>query len=460
MTSPVAPSLDARRAAGRAQREQTPRLTLGTLSERPVDYDAVARLIWQSSSRVAELLPIRYRRMLASPSAFYRGGALLMAEDLARGPSTSLEVQICGDAHLSNFGVFSSPERQLVFDVDDFDETDRGPFEWDVKRLVTSLVIASQDLGHNAHQQETVAVGAAKEYRRSIRRFASQSRLDVWYARLDVDSVMSELQGFLVDHAMRKVDDVIHLARGPSSAKAYERLVTYGGDGPRIAMQPPLIAPLTRDDTGSLGVGGLLDQVLDGYSATLSSDRRVLLSQFTPVDAARKVVGVGSVGTRCYIVLMVGRDSGDPFFLQIKEAQPSVLSLVRDTAPPPPGERVVNGQKLMQATSDVFLGWHSMTVGATERSFYVRQLYDNKAAVSIDHLTPSLLVAYGRVCAWVLARAHSRSGRGGEIDGYLGKNEQFETSISRFALAYSERNLADYHALQVAAQAGRIAVAS
>lgn len=459
--TPALPSVSARRALGRAQREQTPRLSLATLADRPAGYDCVSRLEWQSESRVAALLPIRYQRMLASPLAFYRGSALLMAEDLARGPSTSLEVQICGDAHLSNFGVFSSPERKLVFDVNDFDETDQGPFEWDVKRLVASLVVASQHLGHDQRQQETVARECAKEYRLSMQRFASESRLDVWYATLDVNTVMNSLQGFFADHAMQKVDNVIRGAHGHDASKAYGRMVTYTDDGPRITPQPPLVTPLSELVDGSLNVRDVLDRVLSAYSATLSSDRRALLAQFTPVDAAHMVVGVGSVGTRCYAMLLVGRDQDDPFFLQFKEAQASVVSLSRATlSATAPGERIVNGQKLMQATPDAFLGWHSMRVDRTDRSFYVRQLYDAKALVTIEHLDEPLLVAYGRVCAWALARAHARSGRAAEIDGYLGKNDQFETSLATFALAYRDRNLADFQALQRAAQEGRVSVAS
>jgi uncharacterized protein (DUF2252 family) len=453
------PSLRARQTLGRAQREGTPRADLATVVGRPSGYDPVARLIQQGESRVASLLPIRYQRMLTSPLAFYRGCALLMADDLARGPSTSLEVQICGDAHLSNFGVFSSPERRLVFDVNDFDETDQGPFEWDVKRLVASLVVASHYLGHDAHSQETIALDCAREYRASMQRFAAETRLNVWYAALDVDAVMTDLKGFLPDHAMQKVDNVIGLAKGKGTAKSFERMVTYTDAGPRITPQPPLITPLSESDADSLSARQLLDQVLEGYGESLSGDRRALLAQFVPVDAAHKVVGVGSVGTQCYAMLLVGRDADDPFFLQIKEAQESVVSLARGMSEAPSGERVVSGQRLMQATPDPFLGWHTMRVGDRERSFYVRQLYDNKAAVTIEDLNESLLAAYARACAWTLARAHARSGRAAEISGYMGKNTSFETSMATFALAYRDRNLDDYQALQRAAREGRIVVA-
>ncbi|MGA2295754.1 MAG: DUF2252 domain-containing protein [Acidimicrobiales bacterium] len=460
-TSSSLPSPQDRYALGRAQRETLPRAELAALAPRPEDYDPVARLIGQGESRVQELLPIRYQRMLASPLAFYRGGALLMADDLERGSSTALELQICGDAHLSNFGVFSSPERRLVFDVNDFDETDRGPFEWDVKRLVASVVIASHMLGHRNAQQEAIALATAEEYRRAMARFAVTTRLGVWYATLDVDAVMKDLRGFLADHAMQKVDAVIGNVKGTDAAKAYARLVTYDDGEPRIKFQPPLLTPLGEATDESLDRRELLFQVLQGYVETLSSDRRELLTQFVPVDAAHKVVGVGSVGTQCYVVLLVGRDRDDPFFLQIKEAQKSALSLARGTTSSvEPGARVVSGQRLMQATPDAFLGWHTLNVERTRRSFYVRQLYDNKASIVVEHLDESLLVAYGRACAWALARAHARSGSSAQITGYLGKNDRFDSSLAAFALAYRDRNQSDFEALQRAAKQGRITVAS
>jgi uncharacterized protein (DUF2252 family) len=455
------PSIDIRYARGRAQRDVIPRATLATLAPRPGDYDPIKRLIWQGETRVAQLLPIRYQRMLLNPLSFYRGCALLMADDLSRGESTSLELQICGDAHLSNFGVFSSPERNLVFDVNDFDETDKGPFEWDVKRLVTSVVVASHFLGHSAAQQEVIAVDVAKEYRRAMLRFAQESRLNVWYATLDVDAVMKDLRGFLADHATQTINDVIGHAKSRDAAKSYERMVVYKDGRPRIRFQPPLTTPLGDFEGDALGMRDVLHQILEGYVETLSSDRRALLSQFVPVDAGCKVVGVGSVGTRCYVMLFVGRDAEDPFFLQIKEAQASALSLSRGVlSTVEPGSRVVSGQRLMQATPDAFLGWHSLNVEHVKRSFYVRQLYDNKASVVIEHLDESRLVAYGRVCAWALARAHARSGTSAQIAGYLGKNNHFETAMAAFALLYRDRNEADYQAMRSAVKQGRITVAT
>jgi uncharacterized protein (DUF2252 family) len=434
---------------------------MAKLSDRPADYDPIARLLWQGESRQHDLLPLRYARMLTDPLAFYRGNALLMAEDLARGASTPLEVQICGDAHLSNFNLFSSPERHLVFDVNDFDETDEGPFEWDVKRLVTSLALASSHLGHSDAQQERIALAAAQEYRLSIRRFAGEDRLSTWYATLDIDAVMADLGGFFTDNTIHKIDHVVTYANGRDTSRRYAKLIVDGMGGPHIIAKPPLLVRLSElNESGYLTTADL-KHLIAGYAKTLSSDRQELLSQFTPVDAARKVVGVGSVGTECYVVLLFGRDEFDPFFLQVKQAVTSVIATAtgRESVIPA-GERVVRGQRLMQATPDVFLGWHSVKKGALTRHYYVRQLYDNKAAIAIDRLDESLLVTYGRICAWTLARAHARGGRGAEIAGYLGKSAVADHAFAAFAIAYRDRTLSDFTALQGAAEEGRITLAT
>jgi uncharacterized protein (DUF2252 family) len=443
--------------SGRALREAAPRGGLAKVSDRPADYDPVARLQWQGETRQSDLLPLRYSRMLASPLSFYRGNALLMADDLARGTSSSLEVQICGDAHLSNFNLFSSPERHLVFDVNDFDETDQGPFEWDLKRLVASLALASSHLGHSDTQQERIALSAAQEYRLSIRRFAGEDRLTNWYATLDIDAVMADLGGFFTENAIHKIDHVVTFAGGRDTRKRYAKLIVDGKDGPRIVAKPPLLIPLSElNETGYLSTADL-KHLLAGYGKTLSSDRQELLSQFAAQDAARKVVGVGSVGTECYVVLLFGRDEFDPFFLQVKQAVASVIATATGrTSSAPAGERVVQGQRLMQATPDVFLGWHSVKKGALTRHYYVRQLYDNKASIAIEQLDESLLVTYGRICAWTLARAHARCGRGAEIAGYLGKSDTADQAFAAFALAYRDRTLSDFTALQSAAEEGRI----
>jgi uncharacterized protein (DUF2252 family) len=446
---------------GRTQRDATPRSAMATLRERPPDYDPVARLMWQGESRQSDLLPMRYSRMLANELSFYRGNALLMAEDLAGGESTSLEVQICGDAHLSNFNLFSSPERHLVFDVNDFDETSCGPFEWDLKRLVASLAVASSFLGHSDVQQERIALAAAQEYRLSIRRFAGEDVLATWYATLNIDAVVADLGGFLTVNAIHKIDHVVAFASGQDTRKAYAKMVVDSKDGPRIVAKPPLLVPLNELHEKSYLTTEDLERLIAGYAKTLSGDRQVLLAQFTPVDAARKVVGVGSVGTECYVVLLFGRDEFDPFFLQIKQAGASVIEVATSREPATPaGERVVKGQRLMQATPDVFLGWHSVKKGGATRHYYVRQLYDNKAAIAIDRLDESLLVTYARICAWTLARAHARGGHGAEIAGYLGKADVADEAFATFAMAYRDRTSRDYAAFQSAAKEGRITLAS
>jgi uncharacterized protein (DUF2252 family) len=461
MASTTPLSAHERKNDGQSQRDATPRGAMAKLSERPADYDPVARLMWQGVSRRPDLLSLRYSRMLESPLSFYRGNALLMAEDLARGSSTALEVQLCGDAHLSNFNLFSSPERHLVFDVNDFDETDQGPFEWDLKRLIASLAVASSGLNHSDAQQERIARCAAQEYRESIRRFAGEDRLAVWYATLDIDAVMADLGGFFTVNTIHKVDHVVAYASGRDTRKAYAKLIVDSKDGPRIVSKPPLLVPLEElDQTGYLTTPDL-EQLIAGYAKSMTFDRQQLLAQFTPVDAARKVVGVGSVGTECYVVLLIGRDEFDPFFLQVKQAGASVIAtaLGRDGSIPP-GERVVRGQRLMQATPDVFLGFHAVKKGPSMRHYYVRQLYDNKAAIAIDRLDESLLVAYGRICAWTLARAHARGGRGAEIAGYLGKSDVADQAFAAFAMAYRDRTLSDFTALQSAAKEGRITLAT
>lgn len=446
---------------GQAQREMTPRGAMATVSERPADYDPVARLMWQGESRQPDLLSLRYTRMLADPFSFYRGNALLMADDLARGPSTSLEVQICGDAHLANFNLFSSPERHLVFDVNDFDETDPGPFEWDLKRLVTSLAVASLHLGHSDAQQKRIALAAAREYRLSIRHFAGEDRLATWYATLDIDAVVADLGGFFTENAIHRIDHVVAYANGRDTRKAFAKLIVDDKDGPRIVNRPPLLVPLKDLHESGYLTSGELERLIAGYARTLTSDRQVLLAQFTPVDVARKVVGVGSVGTECYVLLLLGRDEFDPFFLQVKQAGASVIATATSrVSTMPAGERVVQGQRLMQATPDVFLGWHSVKKGDSSRHYYVRQLYDNKAAIAIERLDESLLVTYGQICAWTLARAHARGGHGGAIAGYLGKSDVADEAFADFAMAYRDRTLSDFAALKSAAQEGRITLAT
>ena len=446
------------REAGRSHRAAVPRRQLAGLAARPETYDPVDRLIEQGRQRVASLLPLRHQRMAADPLSYFRGAALLMADDLAAGESSPIEVQVCGDAHAANFGVFSSPERRLVFDVNDFDETARAPFEWDLKRFACSLALVARARGADTERQRGLVEECATAYQQSVSRFAEQTRLEVWYAQLDVESVLAELRTFFTDAAARAVGDVVGLARS-RDARTFARLVER--PGPRIALDPPLLTALGEIEDGGLLSREDLIKLLDGYADSLVTDRRVLLRQFRVVDAAHLVRGVGSVGTQCYVVLLVGRDDDDIVLLQVKEAQESVLDVARATAKtPPPGERVVAGQRLMQAASDVLLGWRSVTTRAGPRSFYVRQLYDHKASVDLARLDHDQLRAYGRVCAWVLARAHARSGRSAEIAGYVGAGHMFAHSIGEYALAYRDRTVSDYLEFTRAIAQGRITASS
>ncbi|MBW4030998.1 MAG: DUF2252 domain-containing protein [Acidobacteria bacterium] len=446
-----------RRLEGRGGRFLTSRGSLGALADRPAGYDVVERLAQPALDRVSSLAPLRWRRMLESPLSFLRGAALVMSEDLARGPSAPLTVQICGDAHLLNFGVFASPERRLVFDLTDFDETDLGPFEWDVKRLVTSLVIAGDGIGLRHGAQEKLARAVAREYRVAMRRFAEETRLDVWYSSLTTSSLMQDLRGAFADVTRRRIDDVLHHLRGTDDQRAYQRFVT-GGESPRIVDDPPHFAHLEGVDETGVSAEVILGVVAD-YDATLATDRQLLLSQFAPVDVARHVVGVGSVGSECFAVLLRGRDHRDTFFLQIKEAHASVVALARERdASQDPAARVVHGQRVMQVTPDAFLGWGNVSVDARTRSFYVRQLYDHRASIDVSRLDDTLLEAYGRMCAWTLARAHARSGTSAQIAGYIGGSPRFDEAIAEFAQAYRERNAHDYQALHDAVVQGRISL--
>ncbi len=448
-------SVAQRRLEGRGGRFLTSRGSLSVLADRPQGYDVVERLLSQNADRLPALLPLRWQRMLESPLSFLRGAALIMAEDLARGSSAPLTVQICGDAHLCNFGIFSSPERRMVFDLTDFDETDQGPFEWDVKRLVSSLVIAGDSIGLRHGAQEKLARSVAREYRVAMRRFAEETRLDVWYSTLTTSSLMAELRGSFTDVTRRNIEDVLHHLRGTDDASAYRRFVT-GGENPQIVEDPPHFSHLEGIDETGISADDVLG-IVASYDATIPSDRQLLLSQFTPVDVARHVVGVGSVGTECFAVLLCGRDDHDTFFLQIKEAQRSVVSLARDReATETSASRVVHGQRVMQVNPDAFLGWGTIEVNGVPRSFYVRQLYDHRASIDVTRLDDTLLEAYGRLCAWTLARGHARSGTSAQIAGYMGGSARFEEAISEFAQAYREQNAHDYQALLDAVAQGRI----
>jgi len=448
-------------ARGKAARATVPRSAHAQIGF-PEPRDPVALLEEQAVSRVPELVPIRYGRMLSSPFAFYRGGALIMAADLARTPASGVRVQACGDAHLSNFGVFGSPERQLVFDINDFDETAPGPWEWDVKRLAASFAIGGRENGFSDSERRTVALATVRAYREAMLSFAQMRTLEVWYAHLSVEQAVAEFTAGVDPKRLKKAQAVIEKSRTRDSMQAYEKL-THEVDGePRIISDPPLIVPIDEllptqieRDTFEQQMRNLIRS----YRRTLETDRRHLLEEFRFVDLARKVVGVGSVGTRAWIALLLGADGQDPLFLQIKEAQPSVLErFVGKSEYGNCGQRVVAGQRLMQAVSDIFLGWQHVSAGldGAERDFYIRQLKDWKGSFTFEAAVPTGAAAYGKACGWTLARAHARSGDRVAIASYLGRSDVFDRAIAEFAEAYADQNDEDYRALQRAVEEGRV----
>ena len=421
--------------------------------------DPVGLLLEQAKSRVPELVPVRHGRMLVSPFAFFRGAALPMAADLATTPASGLRVQLCGDAHLSNFGAFASPERRLVFDVNDFDETLPGPFEWDVKRLAASLAVAGRDNGFGGKDRRQVVLAAVEGYRTAMRGFAKQQFLDVWYAHLDVEAAVSEFRSQLKARGVKRTEKMVARAHTQDSMLALSKLTTVAGGRRRIISDPPLIEPIEEifADERAAAIYEQIRAVLGKYRRTLQSDRRLLLEYFRLVQVARKVVGVGSVGTRAWILLMDGADGTEPLFLQAKEAQTSVLaawcgrSQYRSQ-----GERVVAGQHLMQAESDIFLGWtHAVGADGVDRDYYLRQLKDWKLSVPIEPALPSGLRVYARLCGWTLARAHARSGDRISLAAYLGGSDRFDQAIADFAETYADQNERDFATLQAAVKNGR-----
>ncbi|MEV6948969.1 DUF2252 domain-containing protein [Streptomyces sp. NPDC051172] len=415
----------------------------------PVDRaDPVAVLERQGRDRLPELLPIRYGRMAASPFAFLRGSAAVMAADLASRPHTGLTVQLCGDAHLLNFGLYASPERALLFDLNDFDETFPGPFEWDVERLAASVAVAGRANGHAEAKVRRAALAAVAAYRTAMRRLAGLGELAVWYERIDADSLLP-----LVRDAgrRRQVASSLTRARRRTSLQALGKLTEVVDGRRRIIHDPPLLEPAGASDMASLR------KIFSDYRSTLSEERRLLLDRYRFVDAARKVVGVGSVGLRCFVVLLTGRDQSDPLFLQIKEARKSVWEEHLPHGPyVHPGHRVVAGQRLLQAASDIFLGWMS---GPQGRAFYWRQLRDMKGSADVVGMSPADLLGYARICGTALARAHARSGDRIAIAAYLGGADTFEQAVADFALAYADQTAADHAALGAAIAAGVVAAA-
>lgn len=449
-----------RAALGRAARRAAPRTGLATWEAPAGRADPVAILEAQGASRVPELVPIRYGRMLASPFAFFRGAAAIMAADLAPTPTSGLRVQACGDAHLSNFGLFASPERALVFDINDFDETLPGPWEWDVQRLAASLAIAGRNNGFTDAQRSEVVQAAAAGYRQAMAEFAGMGNLAVWYSRAQVQAGLPRLAALVDKKALGQAEKVVTKAMSKDSTQALNRLTRVVDGERRIVSEPPLVVPVEELMTPERAerFSGWLHTTLADYRASLQGDRRHLLDGFRYVHGARKVVGVGSVGTRAWIVLMTGRDDADALLLQAKEAQASVLEPYAGASEyGRHGQRVVEGQRLMQATSDIFLGWiRSVGLDGQERDFYFRQLRDWKGSWDPAIMNPAVMGIYGTMCAWTLARAHARSGDRIAIASYLGTSDTFDRALAAFAEAYADRNERDHAALAEAVRTGRL----
>jgi uncharacterized protein (DUF2252 family) len=452
-------SSDERVKQGKSARRAAPRSSHAR-HQRPVDSrNPIELLEEQAQTRVPELVPIRYGRMLVSPFAYFRGAALPMTADLAAAPTSGLMVQICGDAHLSNFGIFGSPERHLVFDVNDFDETAPGPWEWDVKRLATSLEVAGRDDDFSYQERESIVRAAVRSYRRSLREFAGMSMLDVWYAHLDVEKLLPRFQGLLDAKKTPSVWRAITKARAHDSHQAFDKLARTVGGEPRIVSDPPLIVPIEEFgvDIHSAAGGQWLQNMIRSYGRTLQPELRHLLDQHRIVHLARKVVGVGSVGTDAWIVLLLDHTHREPLFLQVKEAEASVIErFTSKCVQANHGQRVVYGQRMMQAAGDIFLGWERDTRDGKVRDYYIRQLRDWKGSADISGMTPAGMNLWGRMCGWTLARAHARTGDRVAIASYLGGSDVFERALVKYAQSYADQNEQDYAALQTAVRAGRV----
>ncbi len=448
--SPGAATANAAREAGKARREATPRKRHAELGDLPPGRDPVAIILASDEGRVAALVPERHTRMLESPFTFYRGTAAIQARDLARAPNSGVEVQCCGDAHLLNFGGFASPERNLVFDLNDFDETHPAPFEWDLKRLSASLVLAARWRSLSEAEAGNIAEAAARSYRHRIALAAGQTTLESWYAAITWEDIRAEVEG--EPRMLATVERVIAKAQTRTSESVHHRLTVTTADGLRIRDQPPLLYHLPEVDVPKVAAG-----FLKSYAGTLREDLRALLARLRFVDAALKVVGVGSVGTRCFVVLMLG-EQDEPVYLQIKEARASVLATAGARSPwKNDGERVVAGQRLMQSSSDIFLGWSR---GLSGRDFYVRQLRDMKMSLDVAEMRRSGLTAYAVLCGQTLARAHAKAGGAPGIAGYLGRSAAFDGAIRRYALAYADQAEKDYETFRRAAAAGTVRTAA
>jgi uncharacterized protein (DUF2252 family) len=466
MTTTAAPSSDSTPAPGKEARKLMPRSAQGTWEPAGDRVGPLEVLAEQDETRVPELVPVRYGRMLASPFTFYRGAAGIMAADLAAGSDSGLRVQLCGDAHLSNFGVFQAPDRRLVFDINDFDETLPGPFEWDVKRLAASVVIGARDRGFKASESEAAVLAAVSAYRTAMAQFAAMGELDVWYARLDVDEAVAQWQQDAKKAERRRLEKNLEKARNKGSLRALAKLTETVDGRLRIVDRPPLLVPIDklaeREGRDPAEITRLIEGLLDEYRATLDDQAAVLADRYHYVDAAHKVVGVGSVGTRAWIALLLGRDENDPLFLQMKEAGPSVLEpFAGPSRYENHGQRVVAGQRLTQAAGDVLLGWLSVEgLDGKRRDFYVRQLWDGKGSAEIETMSAPTMATYAGLCGWSLARVHARTGDREAIAAYLGHSDKFDGAIAAFSEAYADQNEADYKVVAAARDAGTLIVES
>jgi uncharacterized protein (DUF2252 family) len=459
----MALSVEERAAKGKAARSHVPRSAHAQWSSAQRQLNPLDLLAEQARTRVPDLVPIRYGRMAATPFGYYRGAAYPMAADLSTAPRTGLDVQLCGDSHLLNFGGFASPERDLVFDVNDFDETNAGPFEWDVKRLAASLEIAARGRNVDDRSRTRMVATLVRSYRETIREFANMRHLDIWYSRLDAPGIVARW-------GSPAGADAVELQRTVARAQTKDRLkaaakLTHEVDGEvRIVSDPPLIVPVedVYSELGTQQIEGMIRDALRSYRRSLAGERRHLLDAYRFVHLARKVVGVGSVGTEAWVALMLGRDKDDPLFLQIKEAEASVLErFLGKSAYTNHGQRVVEGQRLMQAATDIFLGWSRVTgPDGLQRDFYMRQLWDWKASADIGAMSAELLTTYGQICGWTLARAHARTGDVIAIGSYLGASYSFDRAITEFAGSYADQNGQDHRALVDAIAAGTIAAQS
>jgi uncharacterized protein (DUF2252 family) len=447
-------------ARGKEARAHAPRSGYGEWEPATDRFDPVDLLEEQAASRVPEFVPIRYGRMLSSPFAFFRGAAYPMAADLAGAPRAGLDVQLCGDAHLSNFGVFAGPDRRLVFNLNDFDETLPGPFEWDVMRMAASFAVAGRDRGFSARQRADVLLAGAGAYRQAMRRFCRMGTMELWYARLEVEQIELRFGGRSSAKMRKRFQRDVAKARTRDSLRAFSKLTHVVDGRPRIASNPPLVVPIEElvSDEEAERLSGEIQRMIAAYRRTLTGERRRLLGRFRYAHAARKVVGVGSVGTRVWIVLLLGRDDEDPLFLQFKEARPSVLEpFLGSSGYRNQGQRVVEGQRLVQTAPDVLLGWHrGAGVDGIPRDFYMRQLWDAKGSFEVESMVPAGMKMYAELCGWTLAKAHARSGDAIAIAAYLGTSPKFDRAMAAFAESYANQNERDHAALSEAVASGRV----